>query len=464
MTHAEVTRLPVAFSGAKSANGPLVVVGGVEGQVGWDEFAAIRLPSGEVRRGLVLEIHHDLAIVQLLQGTSGIDPATVSVSFDGRPLEIPVGDGWLGRVWNGMGEPLDGGPPMLAAATSAVNGSPINPTAREVPSDPILTGISVIDGLVTLVRGQKLPIFSSAGLPHLELAAQLAAQASAGGAPFKVVFAAMGLPHADAATIRDVLEARSTAGDLALFLDLADDPVVQRILTPRIALTVAEYLAFERGQHVLVVLADMTSYCEAVREVSAARGEMPGRRAYPSYLYSDLASLYERCGRIRGKPGSLTLVPVLTMPANDITHPVPDLTGYITEGQIVLEPELNQAGIYPPVDVLNSLSRMMRKGTGAGLTRADHPALAAQTIAAISRSRQSRDLSDLIGAAALTDTDRSYLAFADAFTTQFVKQGVTETRSLDETLRLAWQVVSILPRRELTMISAADLDKYDVNG
>jgi V/A-type H+-transporting ATPase subunit B len=353
---------------------------------------------------------------------------------------------------------------MLSAQTRPVNGSPINPTVRDVPADPILTGISIIDGLTTLVRGQKLPIFSSAGLPHLELAAQLAAQASAGGEPFKVVFAAMGLPHADAATIRDVLEARSTSGDLALFLDTADDPVVQRILTPRIALTVAEYLAFDCDQHVLVVLADMTSYCEAVREVSAARGEMPGRRAYPSYLYSDLASIYERCGRISGKKGSLTLVPVLTMPANDITHPVPDLTGYITEGQIVLEPELNTAGVYPPVDVLTSLSRMMRKGTGAGRTRADHPPLAAQIIAGIARAQQSRDLSDLIGAAALTETDRSYLDFAAAFAAQFVDQGVTETRTLDETLGLAWKVVSILPRRELTMIPAADIDKYYIDG
>jgi V/A-type H+-transporting ATPase subunit B len=460
VTHVEPVPLPVTFSGAKSANGPLVVVGGVAGQVGWDDLASVTMPSGEVRRGLVLEIHNDLAIVQLLAGTSGIDPGTLTVSFEGRPLEIPVGLGWLGRVWTGMGEPLDGGPPMLSAETRPVNGSPINPTMRQVPADPILTGVSVIDGLTTLVRGQKLPIFSSAGLPHLELAAQIAAQATAGGEPFKVVFAAMGLPHADAATIRDVLEARSTSGDLVLFLDTADDPVVQRILTPRIALTVAEYLAFECDQHVLVLLADMTSYCEAVREVSAARGEMPGRRAYPSYLYSDLASLYERCGRISGKKGSLTLVPVLTMPANDITHPVPDLTGYITEGQIVLEPELHTAGVYPPVDILSSLSRMMRKGTGKGRTRADHPALAAQMIAGIARSRQSRDLSDLIGAAALTGTDRSYLDFAAAFASQFVNQGVTETRTLDETLRLAWSVVSILPRRELSMIPAADLDTY----
>ncbi len=347
-------RVPVEYHGALQAEGPLLVVGGVEG-VGWDELASVRLPSGEVRRALVLEVHRDVAVVQVLQGTSGIDPASVSVAFEGRPLEIPVGDGWLGRVWNGMGEPLDGGPPMLGAVTRPVSGSPLNPTVRDVPRDAILTGISVIDALTTLVRGQKLPVFSSAGLPHFELAAQLAAQASVAGEPFKVVVVAMGLTHADAGAIRDVLETRSASGDLALFLDTADDPVVQRILAPRVALTVAEHLAFELGQHVLVVLADMTAYCEAVREVSAARGEIPGRRAYPGYLYSDLASLYERCGRIRGNAGSLTQVPVLTMPAADITHPIPDLTGYITEGQIVLSHDVHGEGIYPPVDVLASL-------------------------------------------------------------------------------------------------------------
>ena len=457
-------RIPLEFSGARSVTGPLVVIGDVEGEVGWDEFASVTLPSGEVRRGLVLEIHHDLAIIQLLQGTSGIDPGTLRVAFEGCPLEIPVGDGWLGRVWNGMGEPLDGGPPMLAQSTRPVNGAPINPTVREVPRDPVFTGISVIDGLTTLVRGQKLPIFSSAGLPHLELAAQIAAQANAVGEPFKVVLATMGLPHADVAAIRDVLESRSASGDLALFLDTADDPVVQRILTPRIALTVAEYLAFDCGQHVLVILADMTSYCEAVREVSAARGEMPGRRAYPGYLYSDLASLYERCGRIKGRAGSLTLIPILTMPAGDITHPVPDLTGYITEGQIVLQPELHAAGIYPPVDVLGSLSRMMRKGTGAGRTRADHPALAAQLVASIARSQQARDLADLVGASALTETDGKYLALADEFSADFMNQGVIEARSLDDTLARAWRVLSGLPRRELTMIPAADLDMYYSRG
>ena len=419
--------VPLEYRGAGEAEGPLLVVDGVE-DVGFDESRTVRLASGEVRRGLVLEVHRDLAVIQVLQGTAGIDPNTVTVAFEGRPLEIPVGEGWLGRVWNGMGEAIDGGPPMIGATTRPVAGSPINPTARDVPHDPILTGISVIDALTTLVRGQKLPMFSSAGLPHLELAAQIAAQANVAGEPFKVVVVAMGLTHADAATMRDALETRTEAGDLALFLDLADDPVVQRVVAPRVALTVAEYLAFDRGHHVLVLLADMTSYCEAVREVSAARGEIPGRRAYPGYLYSDLASLYERCGRLRGCAGSVTQVPVLTMPAGDITHPVPDLTGYITEGQIVLSPEVHGQGIYPPVDVLGSLSRLMRKGAGEGRTRADHPAIAAQLVAALSRSRDVRDLAELIGVAALSETDQRYLAFADAFTSVLVDQHADESR------------------------------------
>jgi V/A-type H+-transporting ATPase subunit B len=388
----------------------------------------------------------------------------VHVAFEGTPLEIPVGEGWLGRVWNGLGDPLDGGPPMLAETLRPVAGAPINPVARDVPRDPILTGVSVIDALTTLVRGQKLPIFSAAGLPHLELAAQIAAQANAGGEPFKVVVATMGLTHADVAMLRDVLESRSAAGDLALFLDTADDPVVQRILTPRVALTVAEHLAFELDQHVLVILADMTSYCEALREVSAARGEIPGRRAYPGYLYSDLASIYERCGRIRGRNGSLTLVPVLTMPAGDIAHPVADLTGYITEGQIVLTQELQGAGVYPPVDALSSLSRLMRKGTGEGRTRADHPAAAAQMLAALARARQARDLADLIGSAALTETDKAYLACANTYADHLVRQGVDEARTLDDTLERLWRALSELPRRELTMLPAADIDAHYVGG
>jgi V/A-type H+/Na+-transporting ATPase subunit B len=456
--------IPIEYRGARGAEGPLLVVEGVE-DVGWDEIATVRLPSGEVRRGLVLEVHHDLAVVQVLQGTAGIDPRSVSVAFEGRPLEIPVGEGWFGRVWNGMGEPLDGGPPMLGETTSPVNGAPINPTEREVPRDPVVTGVSVVDALTTIVRGQKLPVFSAAGLPHLEFAAQLAAQANAGDEPFCVVVAAIGLTHRDAATLRDLLEARSAAGELALFVDTVGEPVVQRILTPRVALTVAEHAAFDLGRHVLVVLADMTSYCDAVREVSAARGEIPGRRAYPGYLYSDLASIYERCGRVRGRPGSLTQIPVLTMPAGDITHPVPDLTGYITEGQIVLSPEVAGRGIYPPVEILASLSRLMHKGAGEGRTRGDHPAIAAQLVAALARAREVRDLSELIGVEALTATDRCYLAFDDALGAELVDQRRDEYRSLDDTLERAWRVASELPRRELTMVPVADLDaKYSGEG
>lgn len=449
---------PVERDGARSVLGPLLVIGDVAGAVGWDELVTIALPSGERRRGLVLEVHRDVAIVQVLEGTAGIDPANVKTTLEGKPLEIPVGEGWLGRVWNGMGEPLDGGPPMLGNEHRSVSGAPINPVSRDVPRDPIFTGISVIDGVATLVRGQKLPIFSSAGLPHLELAAQLAAQANAGGEPLKVVVATLGLTHADASAVRDILESRTAAGDLALFLDTADDPVVQRMLAPRIALTVAEYLAFDRGLHVLVVLADMTSYCEALREVSAARGETPGRRAYPGYLYSDLASIYERCGRIHGRAGSLTLVPVLTMPAGDITHPVPDLTGYITEGQIVLSNAIHAENTYPPVDVLASLSRLMRKGTGEGRTRGDHPRVAAQLLAAIARAREARELADLIGESALTETDRSYLKCAQRFNELILRQGMDEARTFADTMSRMWSVLSELPRRELTMLSRGDID------
>jgi V/A-type H+-transporting ATPase subunit B len=336
--------------------------------VGWDEFARIRLDSGELRHGLVLEVDRDLAVVQVLEGTAGIDPDATTVAFDGSPLHIPVGAGWLGRVCNGRGEPVDGGPPVLAARRAPVNGYPLNPTWRQPPAEPVVTGVSAIDGLTTLVRGQKLPVFSVAGLPQLELATQIAARATVGDEPFCVVFAAMGLTHADADAARDALEDRAAAGELVLLLNTADDPVIERILTPRIALTVAEHLAYDLGRHVLVVAADMTSYCEALREVSAARGEIPARHAYPGYLYSDLASLYERCGRIRGRPGSVTILPLLTMPAGDITHPVPDLTGYITEGQVVLSAEVYARGVYPPVDPLSSLSRLMRHGAAMKIT------------------------------------------------------------------------------------------------
>ena len=439
--------------------GPLVIMQGVAG-VGWDEFATIRLPSGQQRHGLVLEVDRDLAVVQVLEGTSGMKPSATRILFSGSPLRIPVGPQWLGRVCNGLGEPADGGPPVLAPDVAPVSGFPINPAYREPPTDPVLTGVSAIDALTTLVRGQKLPIFSVPGLPHLELAAQIAAQASAGSEPFSVVFAAMGLTHPDAAAVRDALEERSAAGELVLLLNLADAPPIERLLTPRLALTIAEHLAFSLGRHVLVVMADITSYCEALREVSSARGELPERRAYPGYLYSDLASLYERCGRIRGTQGSVTLIPVLTMPAGDITHPVPDLTGYITEGQIVLSGETHARGIYPPVDALSSLSRLMRHGAGPGRTRSDHLDAAAQMLAALARARHARELAELVGELALSATDRRYLEFEGAFEHVLVDQGQTENRSLEETLERGWKALRVLPRRDLAMLSAQELDAH----
>ena len=366
-------------------------------------------------------------------------------------------------AWPGLqrwGGPADGGPPLLGDVLSPVSGWPINPVHREPPREPVLTGVSAIDALTTLVRGQKLPIFSVAGLPHLELATQVAAHATAAGEPFRVVFAGMGLTHADAAFVRDALEPRSDAGELVLLLNTANDPVIERILTPRIALTVAEHLAFEAGHDVLVVMSDMTSYCEALREVSAARREIPARRAYPGYLYSDLASLYERCGRIRGRAGSLTLVPTLTMPAGDITHPVPDLTGYITEGQIVLSPALHARGIYPPIDVLSSLSRLMRHGVGDGRTRANHLDVAAQLLAALDRARQVGELAEMVGATTLSDTDRRYLDYQTAVEKGLLQQPRDEVRSFDSTLDLAWSALSELPRRELTMLPDHLVDEY----
>ncbi|MFF4762281.1 V-type ATP synthase subunit B [Streptomyces sp. NPDC001292] len=443
----------IEYTGVRELRGPLVVVEGVGG-VGWDEFATIVLDSGERRHGLVLEVNRDLAVVQVLEDTAGMNRTGTRVAFSGTPLRIPVGTGWLGRVCDGRGEPADGGPPVFGGSYAAVGGAPINPVRREPPNEPVLTGVGAVDVLTTLVRGQKLPVFSAAGLPHLELAVQIAAQATCGGEPFAVVFAGMGLTHADTAFVREGLAARSAARELVLFLNTADDPVIERLLTPRLALTVAEHLAFTEGRHVLVVMTDMTAYSEALREVSAARGEIPARRAYPGYLYSDLASLYERCGRIKGRPGSVTIVPVLTMPAGDITHPVPDLTGYITEGQIVLSADVQAVGTYPPVDPLASLSRLMRKGTGAGRTRADHPAVAAQLIAALARSRQVAELADLIGRSALSPTDLRHLDLEDAFRHRFLAQGTTEDRSLDDSLDRAWEVLLTLPRSQLGMLPA----------
>lgn len=442
----------------RRVQGPLVVVDGTEG-VGWDEFAEIRLDGGETRHGVVLEVGAAMAVVQVLEGTEGVAPRATRVAFTGSPLRIPVGDGWLGRTCNGRGEPLDGGPPVVGPTTADINGAPLNPVVRDTPRQPVLTGVSMIDALTTLVRGQKLPIFSVGGLPHLELATQIAAQSHTAGEPFAVVFAGMGITHADAAAVRDALEARAAGGELALFLNTADDPVIERIVTPRVALTVAQHLAFDTGRHVLVVMADMTAYCEAVRQVGAARGEIPGRRGYPGYLYSDLASLYERCGRLRDRAGSVTEVPVLTMPAGDITHPVPDLTGYITEGQVVLSAERHARGVYPPIDPLSSLSRLMRRGAGPGRTRDDHLDLAGQTLALLARAREVTELADLLGTDALSETEHRYLAFAAAFDTQLA-QRPDENRDLDDTLERAWQAVSVVPRRELTMLGDDQLDRH----
>ncbi|MGN8247071.1 V-type ATP synthase subunit B [Cellulomonas soli] len=451
-----MTGAALSYDDVRELRGPLLVLGDAAG-VGWDEFATVEpTPPGEPpRHGLVLEVDRDLVTVQVLEGTDGLTPGGLQVRFAGRPLHVPVGDGWLGRVCNGRGEPLDGGPPVTGGTVMPVNGWPLNPVHREPPHEPVLTGISVIDALTTLVRGQKLPIFSVPGLPHLTVATQIAAQASVEGTGFRVVFAAMGMPHADIATVRDRLEERSAAGELVLLLNSADDPVIERVLTPRIALTVAEHLAYADGHDVLVVMADMTSYAEAVREVSAARHEIPARRGYPGYLYSDLAGLYERCGRVRGRPGSVTIVPVLTMPGGDITHPVPDLTGYITEGQVVLSPDVAARGVYPPVDVLSSLSRLMRSGAGPGRTREDHLDVAAQVMASIARARRVAELAELIGTGALSETDRRCLRYGTVVEERLFHQGTDERRTMDDTLDRAWSALAELPLQELAMLPPA---------
>lgn len=446
------------FTSLREVRNPLLVLEDVQ-DVGWDEFAVVRC-DGERRHGLVLEVDRGLAVVQVLEGTSGVEPARTSVQFMGTPLQVPVGDSWLGRVCNGRGEPIDGGPPVLSRTRMPVVGRPMNPVRRRTPADPVITGISAVDGLATLVRGQKLPVFSVAGLPHLELATQIAAQSSVAGEDFSVVFAGMGLTHSDAMMVRDTLEERSAAGELVMLLNLADDPVIERVLTPRIALTVAEWLAFSSGRHVLVVMGDMTSYAEALREVSSARGEIPARRAYPGYLYSDLASLYERCGRIHDQPGSVTIVPFLTMPAGDISHPVPDLTGYITEGQLVMTEEAAGRGVYPPLDPLASLSRLMRHGVGEGRTRWDHPDLSAQVLSALSRARQARDLAEMVGEEALSGTDRAYLSYERELDHAMLHQAPDERRSLDQTLDGAWRALAALPERELTMVSSKARGQY----
>jgi len=448
------------YVGVNRIAGPFVMLGGIP-HAGYDEIVEVHSPDGRVRTGRVAMVSEKATLVQVFAGTEGLAPATTSVRFTGRELEISLSPSMLGRTFSGMGEARDGCGPVLGGIRRPVNGAAINPMAREYPRDFISTGISSLDVLLTLIRGQKLPIFSGNGLPHNQLAVQIATQSKLVGAEnFAVVFAGIGIKHDDAAYFRDRLGAGGRGGNLVLFLNLADDPVIERIATPRLALTTAEYLAFDLGMHVLTILTDMTSYCEALRELSVARGEVPSRKGYPSYLYSDLASLYERAGVLRNGRGSVTQIPILTMPNDDITHPIPDLTGFITEGQIVLSRDLEARGVYPPVEILPSLSRLMKDGIGKGYTREDHPDLAGQLFASYSRVHEVRALAGVVGADELSTTDKASLSFGDAFERSFLSQGAEENREIGQSLDLGWELLSTLPVQELSRLSMEEIKKY----
>ncbi len=440
---------------------PLMIVKNVEG-VTYDELAEIELPNGEVRRCKVLEVEDDHAVVQLFESAQGINLAQSKVRFLGHPLQLGVSEDMLGRVFNGMGEPIDGGPAILAEEHRDINGLPMNPAARAYPAEFIQTGVSTIDGLNTLVRGQKLPIFSASGLPHAALAAQIARQAKVLGdnENFAVVFAAIGITFEESEYFIQEFRRTGAIDRTVVFSNLANDPAVERIATPRMALTAAEYLAFEKDMQVLVILTDITNYAEALREVSAAKKEVPGRRGYPGYLYTDLATLYERAGRRIGKSGSITMIPILTMPEDDKTHPIPDLTGYITEGQIILSRDLYRKGIIPPVDVLPSLSRLKDKGIGEGKTREDHSGTMNQLFAAYARGKDAKELMTILGEAALSDDDKQFAKFADAFEQRYVNQGNNTNRTIEETLNLGWELLSLLPRTELKRIKPELIEKY----
>lgn len=441
--------------------GPLMLVRQVEG-VKYGELGEIELASGETRRCRVLEVNGDNALVQLFESSAGINVAESKVRFLGKGIELPVSIDMLGRVFDGLGKPKDGGPNIIPDARIDINGIPMNPAARDYPSEFIQTGISSIDGLNTLVRGQKLPIFSGSGLPHAQLAAQIARQARVLGtdSKFAVVFAAIGITYEEADFFITDFRRTGAIDRAVMFVNLANDPAIERIATPRMALTAAEFLAFEKDMHVLVILTDITNYAEALREVSAARKEVPGRRGYPGYLYTDLATLYERAGRKRANEGSITLIPILTMPEDDKTHPIPDLTGYITEGQIILSRELHRKGIAPPIDVLPSLSRLKDKGIGKGKTREDHADTMNQLFAAYARGKEAKELAIILGEAALSDVDKLYAKFADDFEREYVSQGFSENRTIEETLNKGWKLLSILPRSELKRIRDEYLDKY----
>ena len=453
--------MPKEYRTIQEVAGPLMLVQGVD-HVTYDEIGEIELANGETRRCKVLEVDGTNALVQLYESAAGINLSNSKVRFLGRTMELGVSTDMLGRVFDGLGRPIDKGPEILPEERRDINGLPMNPAARDYPNEFIQTGVSAIDGLNTLVRGQKLPIFSASGLPHAQLGAQIARQAKVRGTeePFAVVFAAMGITFEEANFCTESFKETGAIDRTVLFINLANDPAVERIATPRMALTAAEYLAFEQDMHVLVILTDITNYADSLREVSAARKEVPGRRGYPGYLYTDLATMYERAGRQKGKKGSITLIPILTMPEDDKTHPIPDLTGYITEGQIILSRELYRKGLKPPIDVLPSLSRLKDKGIGEGRTRADHSNTMNQLFAAYARGKEAKELMVILGEAALSDIDLIYAKFADAFEEEYVNQGYQTNRDIEETLNIGWKLLSILPRSELKRIDDKYLDMY----
>lgn len=453
--------MPKEYRTIQEVAGPLMLVQGVE-NVAFDELAEIELANGDKRRCRVLEIDEGNALVQLFENSAGINLSSSKVRFLGRSMELGVSEDMLSRVFDGLGRPIDQGPEILPEKRLSISGLPMNPAARNYPQEFIQTGVSAIDGLNTLVRGQKLPIFSASGLPHAELAAQIAKQAKVHGTtePFAVVFAAMGITFEEANFFMESFRETGAIDRTVMFINLANDPAVERISTPRMALTAAEYLAFEKDMHVLVILTDITNYADSLREVSAARKEVPGRRGYPGYMYTDLASLYERAGRKKGRAGSITMIPILTMPEDDKTHPIPDLTGYITEGQIILSRDLYRQSIQPPIDVLPSLSRLKDKGIGEGKTRKDHANTMNQIFAAYARGKEAKELMVVLGEAALTDIDKLYAKFSDAFEREYVSQGYNTNRDIEETLNLGWKLLSILPRTELKRIKDELLDEY----
>ncbi len=449
------------YKSIKEIVGPLMLVEGVDGAK-YDELVEIVQEDGNIRRGKVLEVNRDKALVQLFEGSQGIQMSSSKARFLGRSLELALSEDMLGRVFDGLGNPRDGGAPIIPEKRMSINGQPINPAARDYPDEFIQTGVSAIDGLNTLVRGQKLPVFSASGLPHAELAAQIARQAKVLNTDdkFAVVFAAIGITYEEADFFMQDFRKTGAIERAVLFMNLANDPAIERIATPKMALTAAEYLAFEKDMHVLVIMTDITNYAEALREVSAARKEVPGRRGYPGYMYTDLATIYERAGRIRGKKGSITQIPILTMPEDDKTHPIPDLTGYITEGQIILARDLHKKGVQPPIDVLPSLSRLKNKGIGKNKTREDHADNMNQLFSAYARGKEAKELSAILGDAALSPVDRLYAKFAEEFETKYVSQGNYTDRTIEDTLRIGWELLTILPRAEMKRVRDKYLEEY----